>query len=319
MKSRLLILMFSVLFITGCDKSYKKYPGYVSADYIYVSTPASGKLINLAVTRGESVKKGQLLFELEPKPQSYLIAESKAQIKENHAILVDLIKPERIPAIDSIKAQLAQNQSHISLATIRLKRNRTLFNKNVLAKDSLDLAREHLNELLAKKDQINANMELAQMGARIDKINAQKFQVQSLNDKLKNINWILLQKTLYAPDDGIVADTYFLKDEYVPATKPVLSLLFNKNIYIEFYLPYIVIQNLKLGSEIKYVYLDDDNLNNAKVVYISPFAEYIPPLIYSRDNMDKIVFKVRASISDANNNLKVGLPITVFIDDNYDK
>lgn len=313
-------IVLSIFFgLASCSKPDNKYQGYVSATNIYLSSQFSGNLRELAVHRGDKVHKGDLLFKLDPDPQIYTLDELRSQILQNRSHLIDLTKPKRAPVLDSIKAKIAQAEAQISLATIRVKRNQTLFDRHVLAKDSLDLATEHLNELLAKKAQFVADLELAKLGSRIDVINAQKSKIGALLSKLKDINWILSEKTKYAPQDGYIYDTYFIESEFVPVAKPVLSLLTKENTYIEFFVPIKEMRNLQVGEKIKYRYFGDDKHTYfAKITYISPEAEYMPPLVYSRDNMDKIVFKIK-SVAENEERLIPGLPVTVFVDQNHGK
>lgn len=319
MRAVLSIILLSTLTIISCSKPVHKYKGYVSATNIYLAAQFAGTLEHLAVKKGDKVKKGDLLFKLDDKPQIFNLNESKALLGQTQASLTDLKKPKRAQELKAIEAQLAQNQAQISLATIRDKRNQTLFDKHVLAKDSLDLAKEHLNELLAKKDQITAELELAKLGAREDKIKSEEFHVKSIKIKIKNLYWNLTKKKMYAPDDGYIFDTYFVESELIPAGRPVISLLTKKNIYIEFFVPLIEFKNLKIGTKVNYNYLSDDNeIHTAEITYISPEAEYIPPLIYSRDNMEKLVFRLKASPLN-NNKLIPGLPITVSVEQNHVK
>ena len=52
--------------LTGCtEKHPHTFQGYIEGEYVYVAAPLGGALANLAVARGDSVKAGQLLFELE--------------------------------------------------------------------------------------------------------------------------------------------------------------------------------------------------------------------------------------------------------------
>ena len=55
-----------VVLTVGCSKnSSGDAQGYIEGEYVYVAAPLGGTLINLAVTRGDSVTNGQILLELE--------------------------------------------------------------------------------------------------------------------------------------------------------------------------------------------------------------------------------------------------------------
>ncbi len=59
-------LALAAIFIAGCSSnSSNVFQGYVEGEYVYVASPLGGALTNLAVARGDEVKAGQLLFELE--------------------------------------------------------------------------------------------------------------------------------------------------------------------------------------------------------------------------------------------------------------
>jgi HlyD family secretion protein len=200
------------------------------------------------------------------------------------------------------------------LAKLRENRNQTLFVKKVLAKDALDFSHEHLNELLAKKKQLAAELELANLGARPDIINAKKSFIKSLRVKIKNLSWVVTSKTAYSPDTGFVYDTYYVENELVTKARPVVALLFPKDIDLEFFAPYPVVKKLSIGKKIEYSLMEDEkNLKSATVIYISSEAEYVPPLVYSKDNTDKIVFKIKAKPA-SDENLAPGLPITIKFD-----
>ena len=61
-----IVLLALAGIFSGCSKnSSGTFQGYVEGEYVYVAAPLGGSLTNLAVARGDSVKAGQLLFELE--------------------------------------------------------------------------------------------------------------------------------------------------------------------------------------------------------------------------------------------------------------
>ncbi len=79
---------------SGCSKnSSGTFQGYVEGEYVYVAAPLGGSLTNLAVARGDTVKAGQLLFELERASEAaaleqaeknLAVAQSAAQLSETN-------------------------------------------------------------------------------------------------------------------------------------------------------------------------------------------------------------------------------------------
>lgn len=301
----------------GCHRSEHHYQGYIESDTIYLSEPFSGVLKHRYVHRGEVVKKGQLLFEIDPDPETYKLMQASASLAQGQQLLADLQEPRRVPEIDAIKAQITQVEAEISLATLRLKRNQTLFNKKVIPPDTLDAAQELLNEKLAQKAQLEANLALAQLGARPKQIDAQIDANKSLAAAKDHAQWALAQKKIVAPADGFMFDIFYREGEFVTAAAPVASLLARENIYIEFFVPLQDLHDLSLRKNITYNYLQDSKTYHAKIVYVSPKAEYMPPLVYSNDNFDKLVFRIKAKILDTND-VFPGEPVTVHVEPSHD-
>ncbi len=62
----IILAAFGVSLFAGCSsKNSGAAQGYIEGEYVYVAAPLGGALANLAVARGDTVKAGQLLFELE--------------------------------------------------------------------------------------------------------------------------------------------------------------------------------------------------------------------------------------------------------------
>jgi HlyD family secretion protein len=81
-------LILSAVFITGCsDKSSSAFQGYIEGEYVYVASPIGGTLTNLAVARGEEVKAGQLLFDLERDSEAASLNEAEKNLEQAEANL----------------------------------------------------------------------------------------------------------------------------------------------------------------------------------------------------------------------------------------
>ena len=106
-------------------------------------------------------------------------------------------------------------------------------------------------------------------------------------------------QVLVSPATGVVADVIAEPGETLAAGAPVVSLLPPANIKVRTFVPETRLTTLKVGDAVK-VHLDGaaDALN-AKVSFISPQAEYTPPVIYSQENRSKLVFMIELRFDDA--------------------
>ncbi|MCR9192956.1 MAG: HlyD family efflux transporter periplasmic adaptor subunit [Gammaproteobacteria bacterium] len=317
-KRWLLIIIGFSLALVACHPNKKHYQGYVEAGTIYLAEPFSGTLKKKHIDRGQQVKKGQLLFELDPNPQAFNLSHADAEMDEATQVLMDLNKSRRAPEIDAIQAQIAQVDAQIKLAKLRLSRNKTLFKKRVVAEDALDNAKEHLIERQGVKAQYEANLALAKLGGRLNMIAAQRAKAKASKIDTLQAKWSLEQKKIYAPVDGVIFDTYYREGEFVAAAKPVASMLARVDTFIEFFVPLRRLHEVEMGQNITYVSASSSQSFPAKIAYISPKAEYVPPLIYSRDNTDKLVFRIKASVP-GNNPLIFGEPVIVTLEPAHGK
>jgi len=122
----------------------------------------------------------------------------------------------------------------------------------------------------------------------------------------------LARRRGFAPVNGTIQQIYFREGEMVPAQRPVLSIMPPGNMKVRFYVPEPDLPKLAVGDEIR-VACDNCAADlTAKIYFIATSAEYTPPVIYSLDERNKLVYLVQARPSrpDA---LRVGQPISVYL------
>ncbi len=256
---------FFILFLlicSGCSQEHKYLPGYIEGEYTYIASGVSGTLFNLNVTRGQPVKKGELLYQLDPQPEQANVA--------------------------VINSNIASQQTQVNFTQIHLQRIQTLLSKNATFQEDLDQAQTDYNGKL--------------------------HQLDALKSQLIQTEWSLHQKTQYSPVDGYVFDTFFRVGEKVVENHPVLALLAPENIKVLFYVPEKTLHQLKLGQTITFSCDSCQNKTSATIIYISPQAEYTPPVIYSKDTRDKLVYLIRATMPvNIAQNFHPGQPIDVYL------
>ena len=130
--------------------------------------------------------------------------------------------------------------------------------------------------------------------------------------RLTQTDWSFDQKKQAAPQSGLVYDTLFRQGEWIPAGKPVVVLLPPQNIKVRAFVPETRIGSIRYGdtAQVSVDGVKDPFLG--KVSYISPRAEYTPPVIYSRESRAKLVFMVESVFDPgASANLHPGQPVDV--------
>jgi len=135
--------------------------------------------------------------------------------------------------------------------------------------------------------------------------------VSALRVAEAHVNTRLARRIGFAPVAGAVQQIYFREGETVPAQRPVLSIMPPGNMKVRFYVPETDLPKLAIGDEVR-VTCDNCAADlTARIYFISTSAEYTPPVIYSLDERNKLVYLIQARPSrpDA---LRVGQPISVF-------
>jgi HlyD family secretion protein len=288
----------AALFVTGCSpNSSNVFQGYIEGEYVYVASPLGGALTNLAVARGDVVKAGQLLFELERGSEATAVQQAEKNLAQAQSQLDDLNKGKRPTEIASLEAQLERARASLKLSTADLARQEQLGGADVVSKEELDQARAQRDADQAQVDQLAADLETAKLGGREDVIRAAGAAVESQKAALDKARWSFDQKQQFAPTDALVQDTLYRAGEWVAAGNPVVELLPPANVKVRFFVPQAVLPRIKTGQTVNVTFDGGPHACSATVNYISTQAEFTPPVIYSRENRSKLVFMIEAKFS----------------------
>jgi HlyD family secretion protein len=121
----------------------------------------------------------------------------------------------------------------------------------------------------------------------------------------------LTRRSAFAPVGGTIQQIYFREGEMVAAQRPVVSIMPPGNMKLRFFVPEAELPKLALGDEVR-VTCDNCAADlTAKIYFIATMAEYTPPVIYSLDERNKLVYLIQARPSRPDS-LRVGQPISVF-------
>jgi HlyD family secretion protein len=129
---------------------------------------------------------------------------------------------------------------------------------------------------------------------RTPEIKAQGAAVEAARAAQAMAQWRLDQRHVAAPAAGIVTDVLARPGETIPAGVPVVSLLPPANIFVRFFVPEQLLAKVHYGEQVKLICDNCPTDLTATISFISPRAEYTPPVIYSEESRAKLVFRVEA-------------------------
>jgi HlyD family secretion protein len=106
--------------------------------------------------------------------------------------------------------------------------------------------------------------------------------------------WQLQQRTVAAPVGGRVADVLAQPGETMAAGAPVVSILPPGNIFVRFFVPETALSELHRGDPVLFSCDGCRHGLTGTISFISPTAEYTPPVIYSESTRAKLVYCIEA-------------------------
>lgn len=288
--------------------------GYAEGEFVRVAAPFPGTLVRLDVRRGDRVAEGAPLFALEAQNEAAARREAGERVSRARAQLENLRKGRRPSEIDSVRAQLAQAQSAFALSGAELGRQEDLVARGFVSRQRLDEAKAAVRRDRARVDELNALLATAQLAARPDEIRAAEAEVAAAGAALEQAEWRLGQKTALSTVAGVVTDTLFVRGEWVAAGQPVVILLPPGSVKARFHVPEPRLGTVKVGQAVELRCDGCAKPVRATVSWISPQAEFTPPVIYGKESRAKLVYLVEArpEAEDAAD-LKPGQPLDVLL------
>jgi HlyD family secretion protein len=289
-----------------------RYLGYVEGETTLVAPPVAGRLVQRPVERGDRIDKGAQLFVIDTTQASAEVARASAGLAESQARHNNLLTGKRVEEQDVIRAQRRQVEASLVAAEAELGRQSELVAKNIISRHSYDQAFAQVAELRAHIAALSARERVGDLGARQPEIDAASALVEQQQAVLNRARNQLTELMPVAPDYALVENTFFNVGEWVPAGSPVVSLLPDFRIKLRFFVPEPEVTKVRPGVRISFGCDGCPPDLGATVTYVSPRAEYTPPIIYSQGARANLVFMIEARPDPMTQlPLQPGLPLHV--------
>jgi HlyD family secretion protein len=306
-----LLFIIPLLWLVACQQDEEKLQGYIEGEFVMVAPSSDGVLKTLDVERGQQVAAGAKLFSIDLTMLTAQRDAAKAEIAKAEAELADLKKGERAEEIEIVVKQREQAVATLEQAAAEYTRSIPLVKTGAVSKTEIDKLKMAQDTATARIQELDAQLKTSELGARIDRIDAAAATVEMAKQKLAEQERWLAEAAPVATAAAKVEDTFYRPGEFVAAGKPVVSLLQPEHVKARFFVPQSGIAQLKEGQAVS---LSCDGCGApiaAKITFIAAEAEFTPPVIYSVESRQKLVFMVEAKPDAFDSRLKLGLPVDV--------
>ncbi|MBL8542164.1 MAG: efflux RND transporter periplasmic adaptor subunit, partial [Hyphomonadaceae bacterium] len=257
----------------GCSRAAPPVlQGYGEADYTYVSSQETGVVAEIFVHEGDVVEAGAPLFRLEGARLDYPLQSASAQ----RAALAQAVEVARANA---------------ELARVNFQRTAGLQREGFVSQARYDADRAALDAANARLEE--ARRQLTASGAEIGLWRERRSDLDGA-----------------APSAGTIERIYHRAGEVVAAGQPIAALLTPENMKIRFFAPQAMLAQLPVGTQVLVSCDGCAAPATATVSFVAQEPQFTPPVIYSLDQRDKLVFLIEARL-DAPGMIRPGMPVDV--------
>lgn len=242
----ILITIISSALLFFAYNYYEKSPstrhGIVKADIIKIAPEINGKVSKVYIKDNESVKKGDLLFEIDPKP--FVISKKAAVIKLEKAYQdVDSLEKQIVAAHASVKAAKT-----VYLDALKnKKRNKNLYKAKSISEKKLDDSIRFTEEAKSRLEGQKALLQEKQI--RLGKIREKNISVEAAKVNLEKAELYLSYTKIYSPADGFAVNVSINPGDYAVAGHPALAVVDSSTIHVMAALKETQLKSVRPGAK----------------------------------------------------------------------
>jgi multidrug efflux system membrane fusion protein len=241
------------------DTAPRTDDAYAYADTINVAPEVSGRIVDLAVTDNQAVKKGDVLFQIDPRPFQATLAKAEANLisLENEIQLTQRSVNAQKFGAAAATADIERARANAEQTSDTLGRLEPLLGRHFVSVEEVDRAR-------AAKRAAQAQLSTAQLDAQrahagisgVDALVAKR-EVIKAEIALAQLN--LEYATVRAPFDGIVINLKTSAGQYAAAGHPIFTLANTSHWYVVANFRETELEHIKAGQTAQVYVLSDSS------------------------------------------------------------
>lgn len=293
--------------------------GNVDIRTVNMSFRVGGRLASLNVDEGDGIKAGQVLGTLDKAPYENALMQAKASVAVAQAQYDLMQAGYRDEEIAQTEAAVRQAKAAYDYAQNFYTRQQGLWKSRTISANDLENARSSRDQARATLKSAEDKLSQYRTGNRPQDIAQAKASLEQAQAQLAQAELDLHDTTLVAPADGTLMTRAVEPGSMLNAGSTVLTLSLTRPVWVRAYIDEPNLGQAKPGSELL-LYTDGrpDRPYRGKVGFVSPTAEFTPKTVETPDLRTDLVYRLRIIVTDADDALRQGMPVTVRFNDGQD-
>jgi HlyD family secretion protein len=291
--------------------------GNVDLRQVQVSFNNSDRIAAVLVQEGDRVREGQLLARLDTRRLEPQLAEAEAQAAAQRQVVQRLRSGTRPEEIAQARANVKAAEADAANARVqyeRIKSAAEMSGGRAVRQQDVDSAKTALQVAEAKLAVNQRALELAIRGPRKEEIAEAEARLKANEAHVALLRQQLLDAQLLAPVNAVVRTRVLEPGEMASPQKPVFSLAITDPKWIRAYVSEPDLGKVREGMPAA-VAVDSfpDRRFEGWLGFISPVAEFTPKTVQTEELRTSLVYEVRVFVKDPSDELRLGMPATVFL------
>ncbi len=297
------------------DKGLTLY-GNVDIRTVNMSFRVGGRLASLTVDEGDAITTGQTLGQLDKAPFENALLQAKAGVSVAQAQYDLMQAGYREEEVAQAAAAVKQAQAAYDYAQKFYQRQQGLWGSRTISANDLENARSSRDQAQATLKSAQDKLSQYRTGNRPQDIAQAKASLEQAQAQLAQAELDLRDTTLTAPANGTLMTRAVEPGSMLNAGSTVLTLSLTRPVWVRAYIDEPNLGQMQPGRELL-LYTDGrlDKPYHGKVGFVSPTAEFTPKTVETPDLRTDLVYRLRIIVTDADEALRQGMPVTVTLND----
>lgn len=314
MLAKRVVLILISLVITACSDSNEGVAlGTLERERVIHPATTNEILIDLPVSAGQLVEKGQVIAKFDAELQQAIVAKAQAQLAQATAFLEKTLNGARPEEVAGASAKVAAANAAYTQSEANFRRAKTLVKDKLASQETLDSATAARDETFANLESAKQNLNELTNGSRVEDINSAKAQVQAAEAELKVQQKYLSDLTIKAMRAGRVDNLPWHVGERVTKGSPVVIIQANSAPYARVYIPEPYRAKLNKGMTLKVRVDGIDKDIQGELTWIASEPAFTPFYALNQEERARLMYLAEVTLPVSENNLPTGVPAQVIM------